>query len=269
MPKNKHEKENVSRTTDILDTKFYLNYRLNYRRLVKRAERISYGAGGISATGNRMFWGCALFTRITVTAKSIDKLLPSPKIGAHWDFGSIASLARNLFEAILVFHWLCGQGVDDVEREGRFILYDLHDRGSRRRLFPETPEPPEALEDLVKRFNSNQFLAKFKNKQRIQALNGERTPFIQDEALTQIGIDLDEFRMLYRFFSQYTHCGPLSFYRILENKHGTGVESQYEKRYMIYTMEYLSIFLSLSIDTLLDIVPNAETCNPFSKNHNC
>lgn len=263
MPTVSTEIQAVADELDALDnpglTKVYLQVRREYRDLIKRGIRVSRGSAGIPSTGNRMFWGTVLFTRVTVTAKSVNQLLPDPKPGEHWDFSAAASLARNLFEVCLVLHWLCGKGVDEVEREGRFILYHLHDHGSRRRLFPDEPEPADVFDDLVQRFDANPFLAKFDEKQRRQALKGERTPFIQDEVLAEIGEDLEQFRMLYRFLSQHTHSGPLAFYRMVDHDRGTGVETRFEKRYMIMVVGFVHLFLARAIDVLLDIVPDAET----------
>ena len=127
-------------------TKLYLAVRREFRDLIKYAVRVSRGSGGIPSTGNRMFWGSILFTRILVTAKSVNRLLPDPKPGEHWDFSATASLTRNLFEACLVYHWLCGENIVDDVRAGRFILFHLHDLGSRRRLFPDEAEEPEVIE---------------------------------------------------------------------------------------------------------------------------
>ena len=263
---NLPEAQDVAAEIEALDnpglTRLYLQVRREYRDLIKRAVRMSRGAGGISSTGNRMFWGTLLFTRIVVTAKSVNQLLPDTKPGEHWDFSAAASLARNLFEACLVFHWLCGTGIDETERGGRFILYHLHDQGSRRRLFPNETEPPEVYADLVARFDANPFLATYDEKQRRQALKGEKTPFIQDEVLAEIGADLEQFRMLYRFFSQHTHSGPLAFYRMVDHDRGTGVETRHEKRYMIMVIGFAAQFLAEAIDVLLDIVPDAETRTP-------
>ncbi len=85
-------------------TKLYLKTRREYRQLIQRAERISRGSGGMMSTGHRMYWGSILFTRIVVTAKSVNELLPDPTAGAHWDFSAAASLARNLLEGCLVYH---------------------------------------------------------------------------------------------------------------------------------------------------------------------
>ena len=148
-----------------------------------------------------------------MTAKSLDRLPPDPKPGEHWDFSAAASLARNLFEACLVYHWLCGEQVEETERAARFILFHLHDHGSRRRLLPDDLASPEILDDLVERFDANPVLAAYDEKQRRQAIRGERTPFTQDEVLVEIDVDAETFRTLYRFFSQHTHTGPLAFYR--------------------------------------------------------
>lgn len=155
-------------------TKIYLSMRFKFRALLSKTERISLGSGGIPATGDRMFWGAMLFTRIVVTAKSLEVLLPDPKPGAHWDFSAAASIGRNLFEACLVYHFLCGIGIDEVQREARFILYHLHDFGSRRRLFPDAEEEPKIHEDLVKKFDANPFLNSYTEKQRKVALKGKK-----------------------------------------------------------------------------------------------
>lgn len=244
-------------------TKLYLDVRREFRETLKRCKQISRGSGGISSTGNRMFWGSVLFTRIVVTAKSMDRLLPDPKPGEHWDFSATASLARNLFEACLVFHWLCGGGLDEDERAARFILFHLHDHGSRMRLLPGENFDPEVLADLTERFDANPVLSTWDEKRRRVALRGERTPFIQDEVLTEMGFDPVAFRMAYRLFSQHTHTGPISFYRMMEHDRGAGVETRHEKRYMLIAMGFALDFLKRAAATQLDIIPDAETRPPF------
>lgn len=266
MPVSTPEQRKAAAEIETLDnpgiTRLYLIVRGEFRGLLKRAIRISRGSGGIPSTGNRMYWGCVLFTRIVVTAKSLNELLPDPKPGQHWDFSAVASLTRNLFEACLVYHWLCGEGLDDTAREARFILFHLHDHGSRQRLFPDDPAPPEILDDLIQRFDANPVLAEYDEKRRRVAIRGERTPFVQDEVLAEIGVDLDDFRVLYRLFSQHTHNGPLAFYRMVEHDRGTGVETRHEKRYMMMAIGFASQFLARAANTHLEIVPDAETRPP-------
>lgn len=92
------------------------------------------------------------------------------------------------------------RGVTEMTREARFILFHLHDRGSRQRLFPTVSAPPDVLEDLIRRFDANPVLVQSDEKQRRVALWGDRTPFIPDDELAEIGVNLNEFRTLYRLF---------------------------------------------------------------------
>lgn len=244
-------------------TSLYLSARREYRDQVARAERLSRASGGISSTGNRMYWGAVLFTRIGVTAKSVEILLPDCRAGQHWDFSATASITRNLMEACLVHRWLCGDGVDDIEREARFILFHLHDHGSRRRLLsaPTGMDDP-ILDDLTRRFDANAFLAGFDASRRKVALRGERTPFVQDDVLDGMGLDRAEFRLVYRLFSQHTHTGPISFYDALQNERGVGVETRKEKFYMFTAIGFAHRMLEAAIDTHMSIFPDAHARAP-------
>jgi hypothetical protein len=245
-------------------TKIYLTERAKFRSLTDRADRISRGSGGILSTGNRMFWASILFTRILVTGKSLNRLLPDAKKGEHWDFSAVASLTRNLMEAVFVYQWLCGEGIADEVRDGRFILLYLHDYGSRKRLFPQQFSSPDSVhEKLVQRFDANPYLATFDEKQRKVALKGEKTPFIQDDIISSMGADAEEVRSLYRFFSQHTHTGPIAYYRMHEHDRGAGVETRMEKIYILIALRVAFDFLSHAITVHLAIFPDAETRKPF------
>jgi hypothetical protein len=200
-----------------------------------------------------------------VLSKSIDRLLPDPKPREHWDFSAVASLTRNLQEAGLVYHWLCGPDVDEQVRAGRFILLQLHDHGSRHRLYPDTfPEADDdpVFQDLLTKVESNSFLASLGEKERKVALRGERAPFIQDDVLTEMGVDPSQFRTMYRFFSQHTHTGPVAFYRMVDHDRGTGVETRMEKKYILIAIGAAAEALARAIEVHLDIFPDAETREP-------
>lgn len=235
-----------------------------FREILVRANRISRGSGGRLATDGRMFWASILFTKICVLGKSVERLLPKPRAREHWDFSAVASLVRNLLEMCLLYSWLCNGKIADVVREGRGILLDLHDYGSRRRLFPDQfSESDTVYEDLVRRFNKNSYLANLDGGRRKNALKGERTPFTQDEVLDEIGADAKNFRFLYRFYSQHTHTGPVSFYRMVDNDHGMGVETRLEKIYTATAVKAASEEVLRIIDEHLAIFPDAETAPPY------
>lgn len=237
-----------------------------YRQLLNRANRISLGTAGVLVDGNRLAYASVLFTRIVVTATSVERLLPECKPREHWDFSAVASLTRNLAEVYLWYFWLCQDEVHDDVRAGRFILLYCHDRGSRVRMFEKSiPDPPpdeEVYNDLVAQFDANPYLKMFSEKARRDALKGFKTPFIQDDVLDRMGVDRDGFRFFYRFLSQHTHSGPVAFYRLLEHDRGTGVETTHEKRYMIYAMQFATDVLTKAIDGHLTLFPDAETRKP-------
>lgn len=249
-------------------TKLYLASRARLREIIRRVVRVSRGSGGIPSTGNRMFWASVLFTRLSVSAKSVEKMLPDPRPKEHWDFSAIASLVRNLVECYFVYYWLCEEDVPDDVRDARFILLYLHDHGSRRRLFNgyevDDEEAAKAVkEDLVQRFHANPVLASLPERRQRDLIRGEKTPFIQDELLETMGVPKDEFRWLYRFLSQHTHTGPIAFYRMTDHDRGTGVETRTEKVYMIMAIELARGMLEAAVEGHLRIFPDAERRQPY------
>ncbi|MGH6653378.1 MAG: DUF5677 domain-containing protein [Sphingopyxis sp.] len=243
----------------------YLRRRMQFRDCCKRAVRVSRGSGGIYVEGNRLAYASVLFTRIAVMSKSIERLLPDCKPKEHWDFSAVASLARNLAEAYLWYHWLCEDDVDDEIRQARFVLTYCHDHGSRGRMFaPEDPLPQDSvvMADLIARFDGNAFLRTYDAKARREALKGHKTPFVQDEVLDRMGADKQDFRLLYRFFSQHTHTGPVSFMRTFEHDRGAGVETEHEKRYMIVAVDFAASILVAATGGHLKLFPDAETRQP-------
>ncbi|RYE55927.1 MAG: hypothetical protein EOP18_05160 [Rhizobiaceae bacterium] len=81
-----------------------------------------------------------LFTRLVVTAKSIQVLTPTLGPNTHVDFSAVASIVRNLAECYLFFFFLCIDDVPQDQKDARIILLNLHDDGSRAKLFAELGE---------------------------------------------------------------------------------------------------------------------------------
>ncbi|MGR9148190.1 DUF5677 domain-containing protein [Rhizobium leguminosarum] len=244
-------------------TSVYLHKRQRFRELVTRVERISRGSGGIPAVDFRMYWAAILFTRICVTAKSASKLMADPRPGELWDFSALASIVRNLLEVTMVYNWLCGGRISEEQRAARLLLFQLHDYGSRKRLFPDDyPENDPVFEDLKRRFDLDPILSSLPAGQRRNALCGEKTPFVQDDVLLEMGSNLEDFRLLYRFLSQHTHSGPVSFYRMQEHVRGTGVETRHEKLYSLIAIDSATLAIDQLILEHLVIFPDAETRAP-------
>lgn len=240
----------------------YLRCRRELRNVVTRAKRVSMGSGHVWVEGNRLAYASVLFTRIVVTAKSVERLLPDCAPREHWDFSAVASLTRNLSEAYLWYFWLCEDEIDPDIRQGRFVLLYCHDHGSRGRLFPSDGDDSEVIADFERRFDENPWLRTFDPKARQQAMRGHKTPFVQDDVLERMGEDKEQFRLAYRFFSQHTHTGPVAFFRLFEHDRGKGVETAHEKRYMIHAILFATAILERAVTGHLKLFPDAETRRP-------
>lgn len=263
------DESGLSHLTPLQLTAEYLRRRVAFRNQVKRAVRISRGSGGLYVEGNRLAYAPLLFIRICVVAKSIEALLPDCRAGEHWDFGSVASLVRNLTEAYLWYFWLCEDEIDDDDRQSRFILTYCHDRGTRMKMLATDAlsiGDTVVLDDLVSRFDSNPYLSRYTEGERREALKGFKTPFVQDDILERLGVNKSEFRLMYRFFSQFTHNTPVSFMRMIEHDRGTGVETAHEKRYMISGVAFAHSTLENAIHGHLKLFPSAETRAPHLTN---
>ena len=116
---------------------YYPSVLSNFTDRVGHAVNSSYSAAGL-ASGPRRFWGSVLFTRLCTTSVSILFLCPHSKVnphGKHWDFGSIASLSRNLYECALHFFYLAIEPVSEDEWLFRLKVMQLHDCKERQRMF--------------------------------------------------------------------------------------------------------------------------------------
>ena len=247
----------------------YRKARKNFANEVLRALRVSRGAAGIRSETAQHYWASVLFTRLVVTAKSIQVLAPELEPDAHWDFSAVASITRNLAECYLFFYFLCADDAPQVEMDARIILLDLHDNASRQKLIAELGEPDNDVEtaaamakvvdDLVSKFNANAYLSGLPEKRQKELIRGEKTPFVQDEVIERAKLDKKTFRFWYRFFSNHTHSGPLAFYRMAEHGRGCGIQNYQDTFYTACALSFACDFLRQATADFVALFPNAET----------
>lgn len=256
---------------DLTDLQVREMYRETRKALLdteRKAETISRGAGGIKSETAQHFWASVLFTRLVVTFKSISLLTPELKPSAHFDFSAVASLTRNLAECYLFFYFLCVDDIPQTEKDARIIMLNLHDDGSRSRMLGELEDtkPVEDFEikrqivrdDLKAKFEANDYLSKLPEKRQREILKGEKTPFVQDEVIERTKLDKNKFRFVYRFFSNHTHTGPVSFYRMTEHDRGYGFPNRLDEGYMTLAMSFASEVVGFAMDDMLTLFPHAE-----------
>jgi hypothetical protein len=220
-----------------------MNYHESYAELdktLRQAIKLSRGCAEIPSPSGKHFYASALFTKLCVSAVSLQKLSPHPRLlgqDVHWDYASVCSVARNIVECYLIFHYLCVQKVDDTEWEARWRLFNLHDCIQRTKMFSSlniAPEGEEArvIEITLDELKANGYFQGLTQKQQRHYLKGNNALFMsQDQIVQSYGGDVNEFRFLYRFLSNQVHSLPMSFYRMSEQERGRGVESEVEVGY--------------------------------------
>lgn len=105
----------------------YLEARSAFGATVSAAELVSMGAGGVASETARHYWASVLFTRLVVTAKSVQALTPKVGPETHVDFSAVASIVRDLAECYLFAFFLCFDEIRElVEKPGDARIVDLH-----------------------------------------------------------------------------------------------------------------------------------------------
>lgn len=249
----------------------YVSALAHFTEILERAIVSSHEATGIDA-GQRRFWASVLFTRLCTQAVSILWLCPRSKVnpdGTHWDFGSIASLTRNLFECAVHFFYLTIDAVSDDEWLARLKVMQLHDCTERLRMFKALDPNQSQLRRFERQANelrsileNNSYFASLPGKLRKDLLTGKRSSILsRDEILERMGQFDPKTRGYYRFLSAHTHSFPLAYYRMAEQDRGRGEENEVEKGYMASALEFCSDVLERSVDgfrkSFADIVPFA------------
>jgi Family of unknown function (DUF5677) len=254
--------------TDVEAKAKYRQARREFATDVLRGRRVSRGASGIRSETDQHYWASVLFTRMVVTATSIQVLAPEPRPDAHWDFSAMASITRNLAECYLFFYFLCADNVSQVEKDARIILLNLHDNASRKKLFGELSEPgdgetaaanAEVHNDLVRKFNANAHLSGLTEKRQKELIKGEKTPFVQDDVVERTNMDKTTFRFLYRLFSNHAHTGPVAFYRMAEHGRGHGFWNRDDTFYMGVALDFADDLMQRATADFLVLFPDAET----------
>jgi hypothetical protein len=214
----------------------YAEFDKTFREVVK----LSRDCAGISSPTGKHFYASVLFTRLCVSAVSLQKLSPDPRLlgkNAHWDYASVCSITRNIVECYLIFYYLCIQTVDDIEWEARWRLFNLHDCTQRTKMFASLDiasagEAAKVIEITLDELKANSYFQGLTKKQQRHYLKGNDAFFMsQDQIVQSYGGDVNEFRFLYLFLSNQVHSLPMSFYRVSEQERGRGVESEVEVGY--------------------------------------
>ncbi|MDX1985087.1 MAG: DUF5677 domain-containing protein [Candidatus Obscuribacter sp.] len=251
------------------------SYRDALKKLTASTEdaiAVSHACANLNA-GDRGYWASVLMTRMSTFAVTVLSLCPSSKlnpIGIHWDFGSVASITRNIYELSLTFHYLSTEKVSDDEWLTRLRVMQLHDCMSRYRMFKDWGSADDELNgfetqanDLRAELTKLQFFTGLDAKLKAKLLRGE-TPsiLIQDEILTRMGVAPQQVRGYYRLLSAHTHSFPMGYYRMTEHGYGHGEENVLEKNYIAIAADFAAECLERSTKGMKELFePHVDLTN--------
>lgn len=148
--------------------------------------------------------------------------------------------------------YLCIEQCEPEEWEARWRLLNLHDHMSRLKIFKamegadyEVAHFEEGTEQVKGSLVKTEYFQSLPEQQRIHYLKGKHAFFqSQDEIIKSAGGNVREFRFRYCYLSNYTHSFPMGFYRMVESKRGTGIESDTEIAYTGICLEWASEYLA-------------------------
>lgn len=209
--------------------------------------------------GDRHYWGSVLFTRIVLISTSILTLCPESELCStkNWDFGSVASLVRNLHECSLMFFYLAIETISSDEWRARLNVMQLHDNSERHRMFSDLSSTGSDSDDhiyqlhqtdLKNRLLANSFFLSLDKGVQKKLLKAESAKILTFKEISERMGDGKKFIWgWYRFFSSHTHTTPLSFYRLSEQGR-TGVENDIDKAYKTLALDFANQVLTRTLN---------------------
>lgn len=249
--------------TEIVSGSDYLKYKSDLKKIIRVAVTLSYHMNGTKTENGRQYWSSILFTKLVVSSITLKEICPSPGKNSHWDFSSVASIARSNAELWLFFVWLCVETIDDDEWYFRIRVFWLMDNRARFRLMEEIGDDPKEHEYLQRQIEIRHELDRSKifrsltDKRKNEIMKGDKHPYIQDEILDRIGKDKKNFRGYYRYLSSFVHTGPVSVFRMQEHNRGNGDENPYDRSAISAAIMFSGSILAACIDQMMALHPDA------------
>lgn len=241
----------------------FLDERELYDKTLKITGLISINQHNLKSDG-RGLRGMKIFTRQTLTAYSLDKLLPRPNINNPdnnelWDISSIASLTRNLMEGYLSLHFYGLEKVSSEEANLRFVIQQFNRNTEWYNISKDDPDADlsefiNGLPEQKERIKNHPYLDKLNPIQKKRALRGIEIYKTKADFENEISICTD-LRKIYRLLSNLVHSLPLSIERV-DNKKGRGIRNRNDIYYSIVSIMLARRFLAASTVGIADCFQN-------------
>jgi len=117
----------------------------------------------------------------------------------------------------------------------------------------------EQITDLTNRLHNNAFFTRLPASFQNKVLKGGKAHlFTLEEMAVRAGIELDHFRMFWKLMSSHIHSLPMSFYRMVNNERGRGVQTKVEVGYTIILLSFCMTLLVHSRDEYIELMDGIE-----------
>jgi hypothetical protein len=250
--------------TDLFTRKKYDEEIERYDLILKTALQVSLASGGIK-TSTRYIRSTQIFTRMVVIAYSFFRLMPSNTIThdyeEHWDWPSVASVARNFLEAYLHFFYIGVDKISDEEVDFRLKAMWFHLNSEKYRLYKSGPSDKDLSgfeENLPKEKNKlkqHPFFENIDTDHQRRALSGKSATYMtKKQLMARLPFRSDELCWMYRHLSNEVHSTAFAF-NSLSNKRGRGNENAAERGYIISACWLVRKYLSAAIMDMAEIFP--------------
>jgi hypothetical protein len=188
---------------------------------------------------------------------SLLRLLPGSRfteLGDLFDFPSFCSISRNLIEASNLHWYYCIDNINAEVSAFRFLLYDSHDYRSMIHIGELIGVEEQELNVLREKFNelkntikANSTFSSVSADVQRQILKGRKCSDIdQTEITLRRGLDIEEFRGMYKLLSTNTHSTPFAINSVVEERlKGSGGS----KAFACIILPYVAAFVADTIRT--------------------
>ena len=161
------------------------------------------------------FIGCSIFH---LCPNSVN-----PLSAPIWDFSSIATLGRNLFEAVAFFDYF-SEPVSDEEWNTRYLVMELNDNRNRVRMFEQFGMAEHVtgfetnLKEIAAELQATPFFARLSKTQQKRLLGGTDPALRNLRERAQHCATTPVAWGVYDYLSSHAHSLPISFMRVRDQK---------------------------------------------------
>ncbi|AYL56253.1 DUF5677 domain-containing protein [Citrobacter freundii] len=232
---------------------FYVSLR-KFDVAVCEACAVSQGIG-VQIAEAYIAYTTQIFARMCIHAQILISNVPesrwAKKDYPFWDLSLVASHARALLEAELLFYYLSKENSTQEEWSAKLNIMHMNDCAKRIEFFNTIKDEKqvEGFEaqkaEIATRLESNDFFNSLDSGTRKRCLSGKALMIPnRDELLIELKQDPKEFRVIFDLLSHYTHILPISYYRMEANGRGTGSFNETD-------LSYITLSLNLCHDVIV------------------